>query len=42
MESVVALEVARAFLAKFGGDSMAEVRAHYDATMRLARELHGG
>ncbi len=42
MESVVAFEVARAFLAKFGGDSMAEVRAHYDATMRLARELHGG
>ena len=42
MENVVAFEVARAFLAKFGGDSMDELRAHHDATMRLARALHGG
>ena len=41
MENVVAFEVARAFLAKFGGDSMDELRAHVDATMRLARALHG-
>jgi chorismate synthase len=41
MESVVAFEIARAFLAKMGGDSMDEVRAHHDATMRLARALHG-
>ncbi|MFO0963932.1 MAG: chorismate synthase [Phycisphaerales bacterium] len=40
LESVVAFEVARAFLAKYGGDSIAELRAHYDASMRLARELH--
>jgi chorismate synthase len=41
MENVVAFEIARAFLAKFGGDSMAELRAHVEATMRLARALHG-
>lgn len=40
MENVVAFEVAAAFLAKFGGDSMAEVRAHFDATMQMARALH--
>ena len=40
MECVVAFEIAAAFLAKFGGDSMAEVRAHFDATMQLARALH--
>ena len=27
-------------LAKAGGDSMDEVRAHHEATMRLARALH--
>jgi chorismate synthase len=42
MENVVAFEVARAFLLKFGGDSMDELRSHHDATMRLARALHGG
>jgi chorismate synthase len=41
MENVVAFEVARAFLEKFGGDSMVEVRAHFDATMRMARGMHG-
>jgi len=40
MECVVAFEIAAAFLAKFGGDSMTEVRAHFDATMQLARALH--
>jgi chorismate synthase len=39
MENVVAFEVARAFLDKFSGDSMPEVRAAYDAYMDLARRL---
>jgi chorismate synthase len=39
MENVVAFEIAAAFLEKFGGDSMVEVRAHYDATLELARRL---
>jgi chorismate synthase len=39
MENVVAFEVATAFLEKFGGDSMAAVRATYDACMELARSL---
>jgi chorismate synthase len=30
MESVVAWEVAKAFMEKFGGDSMEEIRANYD------------
>lgn len=42
MENVVAFEVARAFRDKFGGDSMDELRAHHEASMRLARALHGG
>ncbi len=39
MEHVVAFEIAAAFLEKFGGDSMAEVRAHYEASLRLMRAL---
>lgn len=39
MESVVAFEIARAFLERFGGDSMPQVRANHDATMALARSL---
>jgi chorismate synthase len=39
MEHVVAFELARAVLEKFGGDSMAEVRAHFEASMRLMRAL---
>ncbi|MBI5624761.1 MAG: chorismate synthase [Elusimicrobia bacterium] len=31
-ESLAALELADAFLLKFGGDSMAETRSHYDAS----------
>src|SRR4051794_9082220 len=30
MENVIAFEIARAFLEKFGGDSMPEVKANYD------------
>ncbi len=39
MENVIAFEVARAFLEKFGGDSMREVRANYDQFLKTAREL---
>ncbi|MGK9249991.1 chorismate synthase [Paenibacillus humicus] len=38
MEHVVAWEVARAFLEKFGGDSMEEIRANYDAYLRQVGE----
>ncbi len=30
MENVIAFEIARAFVEKFGGDSLPEVRANYD------------
>lgn len=39
MENVVAFEVARAFLEKFGGDSLPEVRANHDAFLAMARRL---
>jgi chorismate synthase len=39
MENVVAFEIARAFLEKFGGDSMVEVHAGYDSYLELARSL---
>jgi chorismate synthase len=39
MESVVAFEIARAFLERFGGDSMPQVRANHEATMAMARSL---
>jgi chorismate synthase len=39
MEAVVAFEVARAFLEKFGGDSMTEIRANYDTFLATARKL---
>lgn len=39
MENVVAFEIARALLDKTGGDSLAEVQAHHDAFMQLARIL---
>jgi chorismate synthase len=38
-ENVVAFEIARSFLEKFGGDTIGEVRAAYDHFMRTAREL---
>ncbi|MBB6735751.1 chorismate synthase [Cohnella zeiphila] len=38
MESVVAWEVAKAFLEKFGGDSMEEIRANYDNYLRQVAE----
>jgi chorismate synthase len=39
MENVVAFEVARAFLEKFGGDSMKEIRSSYDGFLAMARNL---
>src|SRR5207245_10566969 len=39
MENVIAFEIARAFLEKFGGDSMVEVRANYDNYLATARRL---
>jgi chorismate synthase len=39
MENVVAFEIARAFLEKFGGDSIVEVRANYENFLATARRL---
>ena len=39
MENVVAFEIGRAFLEKFGGDTMHEVHAAYDNFLQLARRL---
>ena len=39
MENVVAFEIARAFLEKFGGDSLAEVRTNYEQYLAAARRL---
>ena len=38
-ENVVAFEIARTFLEKFGGDTMSETRAAYDYFLREARAL---
>lgn len=38
-ENVVAFEIARAFLAKFGGDTFREVRQAYDNYLQAARSL---
>jgi chorismate synthase len=39
MENVIAFEIARAFLEKFGGDSLTEVRANYENFLAAARKL---
>ena len=39
VENVVAFEMARAFLEKFGGDTLAEVKAAYEFYMDAARKL---
>tara|TARA_E500000318_G_scaffold1676_3_gene2187 strand:- start:23622 stop:24845 length:1224 start_codon:yes stop_codon:yes gene_type:complete len=39
MENVVAFEVASAFIEKFGGDSIIETRANYEAFLDVARTL---
>jgi chorismate synthase len=37
-ENVVAFEVARAVVDKFGGDSLAEIKARYELFHQLAAE----
>jgi chorismate synthase len=39
MENVIAFEVARAFLEKFAGDSLLEIRQNYDQFLKTARLL---
>ncbi len=39
MENVVAFEIARALVEKFGGDSLAEMRQNYQAYLDAARQL---
>jgi chorismate synthase len=39
MENVVAFEIARALLEKFGGDSMTELRGNYENYLAIARKL---
>jgi len=39
MENVVAFEVARALVEKFGGDSLLEMRSNYDRFLEVARRL---
>ena len=42
VENVVAFEIARAFLEKFAGDTLGEVRAAYESYLRAARSLGDG
>ncbi len=42
MENVIAFEIARAMVEKFGGDSIAEMRANYDNYLSAARQLGNG
>ena len=39
MEDVIAFEIARAMVEKFGGDSLAEMRANYDNYLKAARQV---
>ena len=39
MENVIAFEIARALLEKFGGDSLVETRQNYDSFLAAARRL---
>lgn len=39
IESVVAIEIANAFLEKFGGDSMQEIRSNYHSFMQYLQEI---
>ena len=38
VENVVAFEVAAALIDKFGGDSLAEMKARYELFLKMARE----
>jgi chorismate synthase len=42
VENVVAFEIARALLEKFGGDSLGETKTNYDAFLNAARKLSLG
>ncbi len=39
MENVIAFEIARALIEKFGGDSLTEMRTNYDNYLAMARKL---
>jgi chorismate synthase len=39
LENIVAFEIARAMIEKFGGDSLIEMKANYDNFLNLARRL---
>jgi chorismate synthase len=39
MENVIAFEIARALLEKFGGDSIAETKSNYNTYLASARRL---
>jgi len=39
MENVIAFEIARAFLEKFGGDSLVEIKSNYESFLTIARKL---
>ena len=39
LENIVAFEIARAMVDKFGGDSLTEMKANYDGFLALARKL---
>ena len=38
-EAVVAIELANAFLEKFGGDSVTEIKRNYDGYMKYLQEF---
>ncbi len=41
MENVIAFEIARALVEKFGGDSLGEMKTNYDGYLQAARSLGG-
>jgi chorismate synthase len=41
-ENVVAFEVARAFLEKFGGDTLREVRVAFESFLAAGRSMGAG
>jgi len=39
MENIVAFEIARAMVEKFGGDSLLEMKTNYESFLEIARKL---
>ena len=39
MENVIAFEIARSMVEKFGGDSLSEMKQNYDLFLAMARKL---